>query len=75
MTKAPAKPANVISRRALLQTGAVAAGTLSAASWSRQASSAPVNIRYATGGGIGPNEMETLIWLDYLKSNVLKNYA
>ena len=36
---------------------------------------APVNIRYATGGGIGPNEMETLIWLDYLKSNVLKNYG
>ena len=75
MTKAPTNPANAISRRALLQTGAVAAGALSAASWSGQASSAPVNVRYATGGGIGPNEMETLIWLDYLKSNVLKSYG
>ncbi|MFL6796171.1 MAG: ABC transporter substrate-binding protein [Xanthobacteraceae bacterium] len=39
------------------------------------ARSAPVSIRYATGGGIGPNEMETLIWLDYLKSNVLSQYG
>ena len=36
---------------------------------------APVTIRYATGGGIGPNEMETIIFLDYLKENVLKNYG
>ena len=39
------------------------------------ARAAPVNIRYATGGGIGPNEMETIIWLDYLKQNVLTNYG
>ena len=39
------------------------------------ASAAPVTIRYATGGGIGPNEMETIIYLDYLKQNVLKNYG
>ena len=32
-------------------------------------------IRYATGGGIGPNEMETIIFLDHLKQNVLKNYG
>ena len=44
-------------------------------SWPSLVRSAPVNIRYSTGGGIGPNEMETLIWLDYLKSNVLKNYG
>jgi sulfonate transport system substrate-binding protein len=33
------------------------------------------HIRYATGGGIGPNEMETIIFLDHLKQNVLKNYG
>ena len=37
---------------------------------SGRAAAAPVNIRYATGGGIGPNEMETIICLDYLKQNV-----
>ena len=36
---------------------------------------APVTIRYATGGGIGPNEMETIIFLDHLKQNVLPNYG
>jgi sulfonate transport system substrate-binding protein len=75
MTEIPTKATDAISRRTLLQTGALAAGTLALDSWSKQARSAPVNIRYSTGGGIGPNEMETLIWLDYLKSNVLKNYG
>src|SRR5947209_513424 len=42
---------------------------------SQDLAAAPVNIRYATGGGIGPNEMETIIFLDYLKQNVLKNYG
>ncbi|MFA5488602.1 MAG: ABC transporter substrate-binding protein [Candidimonas sp.] len=30
-------------------------------------------IRYATGGAVGPNEMETLIFTDWMKKNVLKN--
>ncbi len=64
-----------LSRRDLIRTGAVAAGGLLASSWAPSVRAAPVNIRYATGGGIGPNEMETFIWLDYLKSNVLKNYG
>src|SRR3982074_2540928 len=64
-----------LSRRGLMRTGAVAAGGILAASWGSSVRSAPVNIRYANGGGIGPNEMETVIWLDYLKSNVLKNYG
>src|SRR5262245_53281433 len=75
MSTFPSKPANVISRRAALQSSAFAASGLIAGSWLGPARSAPVNIRYATGGGIGPNEMETLIWLDYLKSNVLKHYG
>ncbi|HET7848719.1 MAG TPA: ABC transporter substrate-binding protein, partial [Pseudolabrys sp.] len=63
-----------ISRRHLLQIGA--AGTVGTAlAWPRIASAAPVKIRYATGGGIGPNEMETIIYLDYMKQNVLKNYG
>src|SRR5262249_45265554 len=62
-----------LSRRQLLQFGA--AGFVGASmSALRGASAAPVTIRYATGGGIGPNEMETIIYLDYLKENVLKNY-
>ena len=63
-----------ISRRRLLQIGT--AGTVGTALLSpRIASAAPVKIRYATGGGIGPNEMETIIYLDYMKQNVLKNYG
>jgi NitT/TauT family transport system substrate-binding protein len=64
-----------LSRRDLIRTGAIAAGSIAVSSWSSAVRAAPVNIRYATGGGIGPNEMETVIWLDYLKSNVLKNYG
>jgi ABC-type nitrate/sulfonate/bicarbonate transport system substrate-binding protein len=64
-----------LSRRAVIHGATVIAGSIAAFSWAPAARSAPVNIRYANGGGIGPNEMETLIWLDYLKSNVLKNYG
>ena len=65
----------IVSRRKLMRTGAAAVGAAAFGSWSRQATAAPVNIRYATGGGIGPNEMETIIFLDHLKQNVLKNYG
>jgi NitT/TauT family transport system substrate-binding protein len=41
----------------------------------RLAGAAPKEIRYATGGGIGPNEMQTVIYLDYMKENVLKRYG
>ncbi|HEY1543982.1 MAG TPA: ABC transporter substrate-binding protein [Xanthobacteraceae bacterium] len=63
------------SRRAVLRAGTAAAAGLAIASPFRAARAEPVKIRYATGGGIGPNEMETIIWLDYLKQNVLKNYG
>ena len=65
---------NRVSRRRLLQVGAagLAGASLGVMPY---ASAAPVTIRYATGGGIGPNEMETIIYLDYLKQNVLKNYG
>jgi NitT/TauT family transport system substrate-binding protein len=61
-----------LSRRRVLQVGAAGAA-LSIVS--ARASAAPVKIRYATGGGIGPNEMETIIFLDYMKENVLKDYG
>jgi sulfonate transport system substrate-binding protein len=60
-----------ITRRCFLST---AAGAL-AATRVPQASAAPVAIRYATGGGIGPNEMETVIFLDSMKDSVLKRYG
>ena len=61
-----------LTRRRLLQVGAAGFAGASIGLPPR-ASAAPVTIRYATGGGIGPNEMETIIYLDYLKENVLKN--
>src|ERR1700761_4630828 len=61
------------SRRNVMLGAAGAA--LSAPFVSRGARAAAPNIRYATGGGIGPNEMETIIFLDYFKQNVLKNYG
>src|SRR5579871_5307296 len=66
-------PSFSISRRAVMQGAAGAA--LLAPFVSRPALAAVPNIRYATGGGIGPNEMETIIFLDYVKQNVLKNYG
>jgi sulfonate transport system substrate-binding protein len=69
-----ASSSRFISRRAMIFGAAGAA--LSAPFVSRMALAASVpNIRYATGGGIGPNEMETIIYLDYVKQNVLKNYG
>jgi NitT/TauT family transport system substrate-binding protein len=61
-----------LSRRHLLQIGAAGAAAISLPAIG---SAAATTIRYATGGGIGPNEMETIIFLDYMKQNVLKNYG
>jgi NitT/TauT family transport system substrate-binding protein len=75
MAVSEARKRATFSRRNLLQFGAAGAASIAAGSWSSRATAAPVTIRYATGGGIGPNEMETIIFLDYLKQNVLKNYG
>ena len=61
-----------LSRRHVLQLGTAGAA---ASVFTTRGSAAPVKIRYATGGGIGPNEMETIIFLDYMKQNVLKSYG
>ncbi|MGB7041322.1 MAG: PhnD/SsuA/transferrin family substrate-binding protein, partial [Xanthobacteraceae bacterium] len=66
----------LIARRSLLAGSAMLiAGATVGAPFVRRASAAPVTIRYATGGGIGPNEMETVIFLDWMQKNVLKNYG
>lgn len=63
------------SRRTII-TGAAALAVASVRSpFVRTASAAPVTIRYATGGGIGPNEIETLIYLDWMQKNVLRGYG
>src|SRR5439155_16845297 len=66
---------NPVSRRALMATSAAAAVTGLFAPYVRIARTAPVTIRYATGGGIGPNEMETIIYLDWMQKNVLERYG
>jgi sulfonate transport system substrate-binding protein len=64
------------SRRTLLKSGAALGGIALAGGFlSRAAQAEPVRIRYATGGGIGPTEIETVIFLDWMKQNVLPNYG
>src|SRR3984957_4690211 len=64
-----------VSRRAWMLGAAGAAIASPFVSRSPVFAAAIPAIRYPTGGGIGPNEMETIIFLDYLKQNVLKNYG
>jgi NitT/TauT family transport system substrate-binding protein len=64
---------NVSRRHFLRAAGAGAVASL--VTGPRRAGAAPVLIRYATGGGIGPNEMETVIFLDWMKENVLKHHG
>jgi sulfonate transport system substrate-binding protein len=66
---------NAVTRRVLMATGAAGALVGLCAPYVRVARAAPVTIRYATGGGIGPNEMETIIYLDWMQKNVLKGYG
>ena len=64
------------SRRGFLRHSALAAAATIGFPLIRTArAQSPVKIRYATGGGIGPNEMETIIFLDWMQKNVLQNYG
>jgi sulfonate transport system substrate-binding protein len=63
------------SRRTIV-TGATAGAIATICSpLVRTAAATPVTIRYATGGGVGPNEIETIIYLDWMRKNVLKGYG
>ena len=64
-----------LTRRALVAGGTTGAVAGLCAPFVRLAGAAPTTIRYATGGGIGPNEMETVIYLDWMQKNVLKGYG
>jgi len=65
------------ARRRFLRYGAAAAAgaTLGFPFVHTARAQSPVKIRYATGGGIGPNEMETVIYLEWMQKNVLKGYG
>ncbi len=65
-----------VSRRRFIKYGTAAAGATLGfpfihSAWAQSA----VKIRYATGGGIGPNEIETVIYLEWMQKNVLKQYG
>ncbi len=62
---------NLSRRNAILTMLAAAASSSVRAA----TSSGAVPIRYATGGGIGPNELETVIFLPWMQKNVLKRYG
>src|SRR5262245_51875072 len=64
-----------VTRRTVVAAGATGALAGLAAPFVRPARAAAQVIRYATGGGIGPNEMETIIYLDWMQKNVLKGYG
>jgi ABC-type nitrate/sulfonate/bicarbonate transport system substrate-binding protein len=66
--------ASSVPRRRFLLAGAAGLAVTGVGRASRT-TAAPVPIRYATGGGIGPNEMETVIYLDWMKENVLKRHG
>jgi len=58
-----------MSRRKVLQSALAIGATLGAPSIVRAA--API-IRYSTAGGLGPNEIETVIFTEFMRKNVLK---
>src|ERR1700687_1649251 len=77
MRKNSVPPPRALSRRSLLRAtgyGALAAGFGSLVA-PHVLRAAPQLIRYSTGGGIGPNEIETVVFLDWMKQNVLKRHG
>jgi NitT/TauT family transport system substrate-binding protein len=63
------------TRRKVVAAGTALLVSSIGAPFVRTSRAAPTTIRYATGGGIGPNEMETIIYLDWMQKNVLKGYG
>ncbi|QRG09085.1 ABC transporter substrate-binding protein [Xanthobacter dioxanivorans] len=62
-----------ISRRtALMGMGATA---LAASTGTPLRAQTPPTLRYATGGGFGPNEIDTVFFTDFMKKNILKRYG
>ena len=63
------------SRRAVVKSAAGLAAFIGAPAIIRSASAAPTQIRASTGGGIGPNEIQTVVFLDWMRENVLKRHG
>ncbi|MGE0797379.1 MAG: ABC transporter substrate-binding protein [Lautropia sp.] len=64
------------ARRKLLAAGTVGAAGLASPAWIRPArAQTPPLLRYATGGGVGPNEIETVIFEPWMRKNVLKRHG
>jgi NitT/TauT family transport system substrate-binding protein len=63
------------TRRRILKAGAALGMSATLPVGTAARADGPVKIRYATGGGVGPNEMETIIFLDWMQQNVLKHYG
>lgn len=63
------------SRRDIGKAAAGFAALISAPALIGRAVAAPPEIRISTGGGIGPNEIQTVIFLDWMRQNVLKRHG
>lgn len=64
-----------ISRRSLMNSAAGLAAIFAAPNVIGSARAAPPLIRCSTGGGIGPNEIQTVVFLDWMRQNVLKRHG
>jgi NitT/TauT family transport system substrate-binding protein len=63
------------SRRTLMKSAAGLAAVVAAPNIIGSAKAAPPLIRCSTGGGIGPNEIQTVVFLDWMRQNVLKRHG
>jgi sulfonate transport system substrate-binding protein len=63
------------SRRTFIKSAAGLATVVAAPNIVGSASAAPPLIRCSTGGGIGPNEIQTVVFLDWMRQNVLKRHG
>jgi NitT/TauT family transport system substrate-binding protein len=63
-----------ITRRRMIQGGAAATAAAGVFSPSIL-HAAPVTIRFANGGAVAPNEIETLMTVEFFQKNVLKRYG
>ncbi|MCP3473317.1 ABC transporter substrate-binding protein [Bradyrhizobium sp. CCGUVB1N3] len=68
------KAAKPISRRAILQIGAAISAAAVVSPHAARGQGIP-HIRYATGGGLGANEINTVLFTDWMKENVLKRHG
>jgi ABC-type nitrate/sulfonate/bicarbonate transport system substrate-binding protein len=64
-----------LNRRKALAGAASVVSSLIAMPCVVRAQGGPATIRYATGGAVGPNEMETLIFLPWMQKNVLQGFG